>query len=166
MPPIRMEMTPFSEGVVSYPEKNMTDNKEAFEHYRDTMQQLQQILAKLRLMENSLTTAAAAQDTETMNQLVNDSQPDMLTFRGLENKRGEYEQALGIQGKSFRDVLADCTEEQRSALAPIYEGISHELKLFEDARDSADRIMKVRLMDVNEALKDMPLPSAFPDTHA
>ncbi|MGI6111950.1 MAG: hypothetical protein ACOYBK_06810 [Bilifractor sp.] len=144
----------------------MTDNKEAFEHYRDTMQQLQETLAKLRLTENSLTTAAAAQDTETMNQLVSDSQPDMLTFRGLENKREEYEQALGIHGKSFQDVLTECTDEQRETLTPIYESISHELKLFEDARDSADRIMKVRLMDVNEALKDMPFPSAFPDTHA
>lgn len=144
----------------------MTDNKEAFEHYRDTMQQLQETLAKLRLTENSLTTAAAAQDTETMNQLVSDSQPDMLTFRGLENKREEYEQALGIHGKSFQDVLTECTDEQRETLTPIYESISHELKLFEDAKDSADRIMKVRLMDVNEALKDMPFPSAFPDTHA
>ncbi|MDY6285803.1 MAG: hypothetical protein SPL65_00500, partial [Lachnospiraceae bacterium] len=134
--------------------------------YRDTMQQLQETLAKLRLTENSLTTAAAAQDTETMNQLVSDSQPDMLTFRGLENKREEYEQALGIHGKSFQDVLTECTDEQRETLTPIYESISHELKLFEDAKDSADRIMKVRLMDVNEALKDMPFPSAFPDTHA
>lgn len=144
----------------------MTDNKELFKKYKDTLNRLQEILSKLRLTENELTSAAAEQDTGAMNELVNASQPDMLTFRGLESKRTAYEKELGIQGKSFRDVLSECTDEQREALEPVYNAISRELKLFEDARDSADRIMKVRLMDVNEALKDIPLPSAFPDTHA
>jgi len=144
----------------------MTDNREIFDKYKDTMIHLQEILSKLRQMENELTSAAAEQDTEAMNQLVNASQPDMLTFRGLEGKRASCEKELGIQGKPFREVLSECTDEQRKVLKPVYDAISRELKLFEDARDSADRIMKVRLMDVNEALKDIPLPSAFPDTHA
>lgn len=144
----------------------MKNDVKAYSEYKDTMSQLQAVLAKLRHLEDDLTAAASDQDTDMMNDLVSQSEPDMLKFRGLENKRAELENALGISGKPFSEVLAECTEEQRTELTPVLEGVSQELKLFANSRDNADRIMRVRLFDVNEALRDLPVPDAMHDTLA
>lgn len=161
-----MKMTPAERASFRIRRKSLKNDVKAYSEYRDTMNGLQAVLERLRHLEDNLTAAASEQDTETMNALVTQSEPDMLKFRGLEARRAELEKALGISGKSFDEVLGECTDEQRKDLSPVLDGVSRELKLFANSRDNADRIMKVRLFDVNEALKDLPVPDAMHDTLA
>ncbi len=130
----------------------MTDT--TFNDYKDLMAKLLNCVKKLRLLEEEIVRAASNDNTTAIDDLVRKSQPDLLEFRGLEQKRSKLENELGIAGKHFREVLLSLPVEQEEVLDPILTELTLELNRFKDARDSGDRIMKVKLADVNQALAD------------
>lgn len=130
----------------------------SYNQYKDTMTKLLTVVKKLRLLEENLSNAASADNADELNRLVKDAQPLLLEFRGQDRVREKAEASLGIRGHSFREVLSSFTPEQQKELSPVFEELTRELKLYENAKDSADRIMQVRLKDVTDKISGMPLP--------
>jgi hypothetical protein len=145
----------------------MNNNPEAFNSYLSTMTQLTESLRKLRSTEDNMTEAASTNHPEQLDKIVKSAQPELLHFRGLDQKRSQCEKALGIEGLGLEDIISECDGDQSDRLKPVLSELIRELKLFQESHDNADRIMKIRLLDVNIALQDLPQkPVAFHDTLA
>jgi DNA repair exonuclease SbcCD ATPase subunit len=145
----------------------MKNNTEAFNTYLSTMSELSHSLRKLRNTEDQMTEAAATNQPGQLDEIVKNAQPELLHFRGLDRTRLQCEKELGIVGRRPEDILSDCNEEQNHRLQPVLSELIRELKLFRESHDNADRVMKIRLLDVNIALQDLPVkPVAFHDTLA
>ena len=145
----------------------MKKNPEAFESYLSTMSQLTASLRRLRSTEDNMTEAASTNHPEQLDGIVKSAQPELLHFRGLDQKRSHCEKELGIEGLGLEDVISECDGDQSDRLKPVLSELIRELKLFQESHDNADRIMKIRLLDVNIALQDLPQkPVAFHDTLA
>lgn len=144
------------------------ENAEIYKEYKETMEALTACLKSLRSYEDQMVLAASDDDSEKLEDLVNKTQPDLLRFRGLDAERDRLEKALGIAGLPFSELLEkpELNEETRAGLAPILENLSRELMLFQESRENADRIMKVRLLNVNQILESQPLPKPFHETRA
>ncbi|MDD6351424.1 MAG: hypothetical protein PUG16_03410 [Lachnospiraceae bacterium] len=144
------------------------ENAEIYKEYKETMEALTACLKSLRSYEDQMVLAASDDDSEKLEDLVNKTQPDLLRFRGLDAERDRLEKALGIAGLPFSELLEkpELNEETRAGLAPILENLSRELMLFQESRENADRIMKVRLLNVNQILENQPLPKPFHETRA
>lgn len=131
----------------------MEQNADIYNEYYETMSKLLDYVQKLRVLEIGLTDAAAERDTDRINQLIQDSQPDLLAFKGLDRKRGDLEKEMGISGMGLGDIFYSLPYDEQVRISPVFEDLQDELERFEKARDNADRIMKVRLSDVNAVIE-------------
>lgn len=122
-------------------------------------------MKKLSRLEDALTEAASADDTAKLDQLVQSSEADVLQFRGLDRKRMSQEQAMGLSGIPFGEIPEHLNENARKQLLPSFDALKTQLTNFSEAQERAERIMRVRLFDINLRISDMPLPSKH-DTRA
>ncbi|MDD6578973.1 MAG: hypothetical protein PUE94_06665 [Lachnospiraceae bacterium] len=143
-------------------------NAEIYKEYKKNMEDLSTCLHNLRSIEDQMVLAASNDDAKALDDLVRKSQPDLLRFRGLDQERNRYEKVLGITGLTFREILEgpELDRDFADQLRPVLDHLSKELSLFKESKDNADRIMKVRLLNVNRILDNQPLPEPFHETLA
>lgn len=143
-------------------------NAEIYKEYKRNIEDLSTCLHNLRSIEDQMVLAASDDDAKALDDLVRKSQPDLLRFRGLDQERNRYEKVLGITGLTFREILEgpELDRDFADQLRPVLDHLSKELSLFKESKDNADRIMKVRLLNVNRILDNQPLPEPFHETLA
>lgn len=73
----------------------------------------------------------------------------MVELRGLEQKRTAILEPAGLKNASFRDILAQEDEDGRERLTPLFEELHRQAEHLRNAKDSADRILKVRLHQIS-----------------
>lgn len=123
-------------------------------------------VSALRAAEDQLTEAAASDQTDELTRIVQATQPELLHFRGLDRQRKSLEESLGFAGLDFHDIPDHCNDQDRAQLEPLLNRLTTELRLFAKSRENADRIMRVRLMEVQTQLQDIPQPEQFHSTLA
>ena len=121
---------------------------------------------RLIKLERDLTDSASEDDPSKLESLVKEAQPDLLNFRGLEKKRLKLADQLGWKGLKFSQILNKATEDQKLVLEPLFEELKTALYSLKEAQETADRIMRVRLHDVEIVLSRQPVPKLFQDTLA
>jgi hypothetical protein len=149
----------FQEYAMSYPPQDLRS-------YIDIMSALSACVSDLTRAENQMTDSASRNMPQELDEMVRAIQPDLLRFRGLEQKREKIERQLGISGLTIREILNTLSDDERLRAEPVLTELSAQLRLFAEARDNADRIMRVRLMEVQSVLKDAPEPDLFHSTLA
>ena len=137
-----------------------------FNEFANVLKEQASLVKKLIKLERDFTVSASNNDTDNLENLVKDSQPDLLSFRGLEKKRVRLAAQLGWKGLRSSQILSQLDSENRDILEPVFQELKESLETLKSAQDAADRIMKIRLSDVNQAIADRPIPKAFQDTLA
>ena len=78
----------------------------------------------------------------------------------------ELAEKPGWKGLRFNQILSLVSEEEKSVLSPLFEDLKESLDILKENQDSAERIMRIRLNDVNAAISSHQIPKAFQDTLA
>ena len=131
--------------------KEYEENKD-YKEYGSVMAQILSCVRSLRLMEDALTRAASSSNTDEIDRIVREAQPGILTFRGLDRNRIQLEKELGFSGKRLSEI-ASLLPADETGLKDVLSGLETELLRYKSSREEADRIMKVRLDDVNRVLE-------------
>ena len=143
-----------------------TDSRPAdLEAFGRTLEQLADLMVSLTQTENAKAEAASSGSHGRINGFLQQEQALILRLRGLEQHRAKQMKALGWEGLTFRQVLDRASQEETAVLSPLFDRLTGQLKLLTDSRDSADRILKLRLKEFQETLAGAPKPN-FHDTHA
>ena len=124
------------------------------------------VVKKLISLERELTKAASHDEPQKLDVLVKEAQPDLYNFRSLEKKRIQLAEKLGWKGLRSSQILSLVSEEEKSVLSPLFSDLKEALEILKDSQVSAERIMHVRLNDVNAAISSQQIPKAFQDTLA
>lgn len=124
------------------------------------------VVKKLISLERELTKAASHDEPQKLDVLVKEAQPDLYNFRSLEKKRIQLADKLGWKGLRSSQILSLVSEEEKSVLSPLFSDLKEALEILKDSQMSAERIMHVRLNDVNAAISSQQIPKAFQDTLA
>ena len=124
------------------------------------------VVKKLISLERELTKAASHDEPQKLDVLVKEAQPDLYNFRSLEKKRIQLAEKLGWKGLRSSQILSLVSEEEKSILSPLFSDLKEALEILKDSQVSAERIMHVRLNDVNAAISSQQIPKAFQDTLA
>ncbi|MGP1589024.1 MAG: flagellar protein FlgN [Oribacterium sp.] len=136
---------------------------DAAQRLQQLYQRLLPVLEELCVLEERIALAAADDQPETLEKLVTEAQPALLSFRGLEKKREMLSQELSIQGKSTAELLSALPDSLREELAPVLTELTRSLRRFRDAKENAERIMQLRLNDLNLRLEGIPIPQSHRD---
>lgn len=137
--------------------------EDAAQKLRELYQKLLPVLEELCILEERIVLAAADDQPEKLEKLVTEAQPALLSFRGLEKKRETLLRELSMQGKSPAELLDALPDPLRGELIPVFTELTRSLRRFRDAKENAERVMQLRLNDINLRLEGVPMPQPHRD---
>lgn len=132
--------------------ENTAEHTVTLEDFAGVLKQLTDVVITLTQMEEQKAQAAANSQHSLINGFLNPEQAQILKMRGLEQKRIKLAQALGWKGLTFRQILDQADSSQRELLSPLFVELDAEVKRLIAARDSADRVVKLRLRELEIAI--------------
>lgn len=113
------------------------------------LSRLSDVLRRLDAEEEAKAEAASLGHHEQLDSILTEEQALILELRGLEQKRTAILESAGLKNASFRDILAQEDEDGRERLTPLFEELHRQAEHLRNAKDSADRILKVRLHQIS-----------------
>lgn len=122
------------------------------DEFASTLRQLAGVVRDIIQIEESKASAASQRQHGMIDDLLKEEQVYILKLRGLEQKRLKQTDALGFKGLTFRQVLEQADGAQRELLSPLFAELSEQTKLLTEAKDSSERIIKLRLREFEETL--------------
>ncbi len=137
-----------------------------FNDFTEVLSSQAVVVKKLVKLERDFSVSASEDNPEKLDALVKKAQPDLLNFRGLEKKRIKLADQLGWKGLRFSQILSQVSEDQKLILTPLFEELKTSLHSLSEAQEGADRIMSVRLHDVNTIISSQHIQKPFQDTLA
>lgn len=137
-----------------------------FNDFTEVLSSQAVVVKKLAKLERDFSVSASEDNPEKLDALVKKAQPDLLNFRGLEKKRIKLADQLGWKGLRFSQILSQVSEDQKLILTPLFEELKTSLHSLSEAQEGADRIMSVRLHDVNTIISSQHIQKPFQDTLA
>lgn len=130
----------------------MNHEKNHLEEFVCSLEQLSDIIKDITKIEEEKTEAAAQERHDTMNDFLKQEQACMLKLRGQEQKRLRLAEAMGWGGLTFRQILEQTPAAERQRLQPLFERLDAQVKRLLETKDSAERIIKVRLREFETLL--------------
>ena len=132
--------------------------QKTLDSFLETIRQQMSVVEDLIKVESDIASAASNDDTAKLEAIVKGSEPVVMNFRGLERKRLQLTKELGYEGKTFSQILAVLDAENKAHFSPVFEELSTAMTRLKDVEASAERIMTVRLNDVNDSIRTMSAP--------
>ncbi len=80
-------------------------------------------------------------------------QAAVLRLRGLEQKREEEQERLGLKDHTFRQILEEVPEQAAASLKPLFDQLSERVTAFRSVSDSAKDIIEVNLHVIQSAIE-------------
>lgn len=136
----------------------------ALEAFGDTLEQLSDLMTSLTQMENAKAEAASSGQHGRTDGYLKQEQALILKLRGLEQRHRKQMKTLAWDGLTFRQILEQADEKEEAFLSPLFGRLTEQLRLLTSSRDSANRILNVRLKEFEDALAGSPQPH-FRDTY-
>lgn len=128
-------------------ENESRDRASLLHAFAHTLEQLSEVAGQLAEAENAKMDAASTGEHRKLDPILKKEQALLLKLRGLEQQRVRQEEGLGWKGLKFREILDEAGEEESAALSPLFQTLESQLGVLRRNRDSADRIIRVRLRE-------------------
>lgn len=130
----------------------MDQQKEILEEFVCSLEQLSGIINDITKLEEEKTEAVTQERHDAMDGFLKQEQVHLLKLRGQEQKRLRLAKDMGWGGLTFRQILEQASEPERQRLHPLFGQIDAQIKLLLDTKDTAERIIKVRLREFQSLL--------------
>ncbi len=134
-------------------EQNVT--RDTLEEFACSIEQLTDTIKDIARIEEEKAETASLGRHNRMDDILKREQVYILKLRGLEQKRLRLAEAMGFKGLTFREILGQATEEQNSRLSPLFTDLSSQIRHLQEVKDTAERMIQVRLREFNQILSDM-----------
>ena len=126
-----------------------TDSRPAdLEAFGRTLEQLADLMVSLTQTENAKAEAASSGSHGRINGFLQQEQALILRLRGLEQHRISLQKDLGWDTLTLQQILDRSSEEERELLSPVFARLDHYLRRLQQAREAAEKILKVRLHEL------------------
>lgn len=117
-------------------------------NYITVIQDLTAVAGDITHVEEIKTAAAADKRHELLDGCIQEEQALLLKLRGLEQHRISLQKDLGWDTLTLQQILDRSSEEERELLSPVFARLDHHLRRLQQAREAAEKILKVRLHEL------------------
>lgn len=117
-----------------------------------TLSQLTDVVQKITDIEQKRVDAASKKEHHRIESFLNEEQALLLSLRGLEQKRIHQAEELGWKDYTFRHILYAADPDQKKLLTPLFHELEEQISILRKVRESADRIMGVRIHELEESI--------------
>ncbi|MGL5436390.1 MAG: hypothetical protein ACRDBO_13480 [Lachnospiraceae bacterium] len=122
--------------------------------FTEVMLQLTDVVNALTEIEEQKAAAAADHQHHLINGFLSPEQAQILKLRGLEQKRIRLAAALGWQGLTFREILEQADNEQKTLLAPLLIELDRQIRGLTAAKDASDQMIRLRLKELEAVVAE------------
>lgn len=86
---------------------------------------------------------------------MNKEQAAILKLRGLDKKREDCQERLGMKGDTFQQILSKVSEgEEHNQLKELFDRLSYQVRLFQEISDGARTIIELNLHMIDKAIRN------------
>ncbi|MBW4844714.1 flagellar export chaperone FlgN [Lacrimispora celerecrescens] len=86
---------------------------------------------------------------------MNKEQAAILKLRGLDKKREDCQEQLGMKGDTFQQILSKVSEEEeRDKLKQLFDRLSYQVRLFQEISDGARSMIEINLHMIDKAIRN------------
>lgn len=86
---------------------------------------------------------------------MNKEQAAILKLRGLDKKREDCQERLGMKGDTFQQILSKVSEDEaRNRLKELFDGLTYQVRLFQEISDSARTMIEINLHMIDKAIQN------------
>lgn len=116
------------------------------------LHRLSEVLLRLERAEREKAEAASHGQHKLLNPILTEEQALFLELRGLEQKRLSLLKGAGLEKATLRQLLEQEDQEGKELLSPVFEELDQAARQLKMTKESADRILKVRLRQMEHLL--------------
>ncbi len=128
------------------------DTQELFHNFTAVIRELAVLSGDIATVEERKAEAAVQKRHQLFDGFIQKEQAQILKLRGLEQRRIRMAKELGWESLTFRQILDKAEPEQKESLSPLFAELEHKLKRLGQSRQSAERIIKVRIREIETAI--------------
>lgn len=150
--------TGFIAGVLNFHSRLEEDKRlsqtvhEPLEDFAAVIRDLTATAGHIAKIEDAKAEAASAGRHTLLDGFIQEEQAYILKLRGLEQHRLKLAESLGWKSLTFRQILERTTPEETELLSPLFSELELQLKKLGQAREAAERLIKVRLHELQIAI--------------
>ncbi len=119
------------------------------------VKELIHFFAELTVVEKTKLQAAIGNDITTIEDCMKKEQADILKFRGLEKRRQTILSSLGLENKTFSEILERVDSQHKDELSEVYNELNETVKQYRNAFDSAKNVIEVNLYNIDKTLTQL-----------
>ena len=128
------------------------DTQELFHNFTAVIRELAVLAGDIATVEERKAEAAVQKRHQLFDGFIQKEQAQILKLRGLEQRRIRMAKELGWESLTFRQILEKAEPEQKESLSPLFAELEQNLKRLGQSRQSAERIIKVRIREIETAI--------------
>ena len=128
------------------------ETRELFDKFTAVIGELTVLAGDIAQVEEAKAEAASLRHHERLDGFIQKEQAQILKLRGLEQRRIRMAKELGWESLTFRQILEKAEPEQKESLSPLFAELEQNLKRLGQSRQSAERIIKVRIREIETAI--------------
>ena len=109
---------------------------------------LADVLKRLNRAEEEKAAAASQGHQQLLDPILTEEQALILELRGLEQRRLSVLKAAGLEQATVSQLLEQEDNEGKERLSPVFEELTQAAGRLRETKESADRILNVRLRQI------------------
>ncbi|NBJ80751.1 hypothetical protein D5274_01960 [bacterium 1XD42-94] len=125
---------------------------QTLEDFAAVIRDLTATAGRITEIEEAKAEAASEGRHRQLDGFIQEEQAHILKLRGLEQHRLKLAESLGWKSLTFRQILEKTSSDETELLSPLFSELERQLKRLEQAREAAEKIIKVRLHEIQTTI--------------
>lgn len=120
--------------------------------FEKVIRQLIELFDRIIPLEQSKLEAVSQKKVELLEEIIKKEQAEVMTLRGLDQKRERIQAELGWKDLTFRNILKEVPEEQQLELQGLFDELSERVTTFQTVTESSKTMIEVNLHAINQMM--------------
>lgn len=134
---------------------------EKYKEFGSLIQEFSELFDDLIAVEQKKLDAVVENKVTFVEECMKKEQAFVLQLRGLEQRRESQQEALGMKGLTFREILEKVPTEVQEDLQPLFQELSKKVQEFQSINENAKDAITVNLHKIQSAMRPDSEKNAF-----
>lgn len=118
--------------------------------FQELIRQLIGLFDRMIPLEQSKLEVVSRNQVTRLEDIIKKEQAEIMSLRGLDQKRERLQEELGWKDLSFQEILGRLSEEQRPDMKQLFDELAARVTAFRSVTESSRTIMEVNLHAINQ----------------
>lgn len=120
--------------------------------FQELIEQFIALFDRMIPLEQSKLEVVSRNQVARLEEIIKKEQAEIMTLRGLDQKRERMQEDLGWKDLSFQEILKQLSEEQRPKVKQLFDELASRVTAFQSVTESSRTLMEVNLHTINQIL--------------